>query len=96
MLPRFTVLVVLGVVFWLTPLAQASPPDQTWIGGLYDDADYDDVVLLVTGSLHAVRAAPVPALESVSVVVDLAHSTPQGAHAEPVRLAETGRAPPLS
>ena len=29
----------------LTSLCYASPPDQTWIGGLYDDADHDDIVL---------------------------------------------------
>ena len=40
---------LLGLVLLaLTPLAHASPPDQTWLGGLYDDADYDDVVVLVT------------------------------------------------
>ena len=39
-------LLLLVPLVWLTPLAYASPPDQTWIGGLYDDADYDDVVLL--------------------------------------------------
>jgi hypothetical protein len=40
--------VLFGVMFALTPLAFASPPDQTWLGGFYDDADYDDVVVLVT------------------------------------------------
>ena len=31
----------------ITPLAHAMPPDQTWIGGFYDNADYDDVILAV-------------------------------------------------
>jgi hypothetical protein len=35
----------------LQPLAQATPPDPTWIPGLWDDADYDDVVLVVTGAV---------------------------------------------
>ena len=35
-------------------LAQASPPDQTWIAGLYDNADYDDVVLSITSAVGAV------------------------------------------
>jgi len=26
------------------------PPDQTWISGLYDNADYDDAVLAVIDS----------------------------------------------
>lgn len=46
------VLVAVGVV--LSPLAQASPPDQTWLGGFYDDADYDNVVLSVTSAVGAV------------------------------------------
>jgi len=29
----------------LTPAAHASPPDQTWIAGLNDNADCDDAVL---------------------------------------------------
>ncbi len=29
----------------LTPLAYASPPDPSWVRGIYDDADYDDVVV---------------------------------------------------
>src|SRR6266542_3871889 len=29
-------------------LAYASPPDPSWIPGIYDDHDYDDVVGMVT------------------------------------------------
>src|SRR5262249_33567673 len=32
----------------LAPHASASPPDPSWIRGLYDGADYDDVVILIT------------------------------------------------
>ena len=32
----------------LPALSHASPPDPAWIRGIYDDADYDDVVTLVT------------------------------------------------
>jgi hypothetical protein len=34
----------------LPGLALASPPDPTWVSGVYDDADYDDVVILVTSA----------------------------------------------
>jgi hypothetical protein len=37
----------------LTPLAYASPPDPAWIRGIYDGADYDDVVDLVTSAAAA-------------------------------------------
>jgi hypothetical protein len=43
----------------LADLALASPPDPTWIPGLYDDADGDDVVSLVaSGTGQTPPAAP--------------------------------------
>jgi hypothetical protein len=41
----------------LTPLAYATPPDPSWVHGIYDDADYDDVVVLITS--EAAVATPV-------------------------------------
>src|SRR5260370_35654680 len=41
----------------LPPLAHASPPDPTWISGIYDDADYDDVVCLVTSGHGTIETA---------------------------------------
>ena len=34
----------------LPALAYATLPDPLWIPGIYDDADYDDVVTLVTSA----------------------------------------------
>ena len=42
---------LLLVLTALPSLAYASPPDPSWIPGLYDDADYDDVVVLVTAGV---------------------------------------------
>jgi len=39
---------VAGILAVLVPLAYAAPPDPTWIAGIYDNADCDDVVRLVT------------------------------------------------
>lgn len=46
---RRSVLLVLLVspLVLLTPLAYATPPDPSWIRGLYDDGDFDDVVALL-------------------------------------------------
>jgi hypothetical protein len=44
------------LVLTLTPLAHASPPDQTWLNGLYDNGDYDDVVLLVLSNVVAIES----------------------------------------
>lgn len=43
-------LILLLPIAGLTSLAYASPPDPSWIRGIYDDADYDDVVLLITSA----------------------------------------------
>jgi len=64
-------LVVLG---GLGPLAHASPPDPTYIPGFYDDADYDDVILLVLSAVGLLDGAPsVVAQVGPPVVEILAH-----------------------
>ena len=45
---------ILLVLAALPSLAYASPPDPSWIPGLYDNADYDDVVVLVTSETASV------------------------------------------
>jgi len=41
-------------------LAHASPPDQTWLAGIYDQADFDDVVGLLTSGLDATDSSTAP------------------------------------
>jgi hypothetical protein len=59
-LTRASLLLLAAVWVLVRPLAAASPPDPTWIAGVYDDDDLDDAVLLV-GSLVGVIDAPGPA-----------------------------------
>lgn len=48
MRPRSWLVLLLVLSFaGLRALAAASPPDPLWLPGVYDDADYDDVVLAV-------------------------------------------------
>src|SRR6266851_10093858 len=49
---------LVAVLVVLAPLAYASPPDQTWIPGLYDDSDFDDVVLFITSSVASLDHRP--------------------------------------
>jgi hypothetical protein len=58
----------------LTPLAYASPPDPSWIRGIYDDDDYDDVVVLITSA--AAVTAPVLVVE-IRLLPPLAGLAPQ-------------------
>src|SRR5215468_7774384 len=48
--------ILLLVLAVLTPLAYGSPPDPSWIKGVYDGADYDDVVILITSAVGAVSS----------------------------------------
>jgi hypothetical protein len=50
--------VLLAALVTLTPLAYASPPDPTWISGVFDGDDNDDGVFLVTSSTAAVDPFP--------------------------------------
>ena len=41
-------------------LAYASPPDPTWLAGVYDQADFDDVIGLLTSALDATDSTAAP------------------------------------
>jgi hypothetical protein len=43
------VLVVVTLLIGLAPVAYGDPPDPTWIGGYWDDDDFDNVVVFISG-----------------------------------------------
>jgi hypothetical protein len=91
---RAWVIVMLCVMGALTPLAHASPADPTWIGGFYDDADYDDVILIVTGGVTAVEAVAVGPVGPVVVCLgSIDSSRPRTVPAHPLE-SPSPRAPP--
>ena len=59
---RCLVLVLLACCGTLPLLAHASPPDPIWLPGIYDGADYDDVIGLLTDTA-AVRELPLVAAD---------------------------------
>src|ERR687887_888952 len=64
----------LGVLLFATvavlpPLAHASPPDPSWVAGLWDDADYDEIVLAVTGMTAVPNCTPDVVLKPAAGVV---------------------------
>jgi hypothetical protein len=66
--------VLLVAISAITPLAYASPPDPSWINGIYDDADFDDVVVFITSGAGVVE----PFLQSdLRLVPPFAGYTPQ-------------------
>ena len=56
---RLLVVLLLLAPVALPGLAHASPPDPTWIQGIYADGDGDDVVSrIASGTGHAPATAP--------------------------------------
>src|SRR5215467_4694059 len=56
----------------IVPMALASPPDPSWIAGIYDGADGDDVVTLVyetagVATLPLGYILPLPSSSNVSL-----------------------------
>jgi len=80
----------------LPALAYASPPDPSWIPGLYDDADYDDVVGLVTPSTDNVALTSPADLRPILSVVDRALTAlSESEHSRSVSVVRL-RAPPAA
>lgn len=48
---------LLASLVLLAPLAYADPPDEMWLGGIYDDDDQDGAVTLVTFGFHGLATA---------------------------------------
>jgi hypothetical protein len=91
---RALLLFVACLIVALTPLALADPPDPTWLGGYWDDDDFDNVVLFLL-STYAVVALAVwtgPRWMCVALVEQRSPAT------IPVRLvgSTAPRAPPLA
>jgi len=77
----------------ITPLAYVMPADQTWIGGLYDNADHDDVILAVIG-LDGAPDNGGPVFFQWTALTQLRSSPHPVSITSHSRLTLTGRAPP--
>ena len=66
--PAFLLIIV--ALMLIAPIAFASPPDPSWIAGIYDGADGDDVVSLVyeTAGIEGVSLGSVLPLSRASNV----------------------------
>jgi hypothetical protein len=43
-------LLVAVVLLWIAPLTYLEPPDPLWLGGIWDDDDFDSTVAAVKGT----------------------------------------------
>ncbi|PYM99910.1 MAG: hypothetical protein DME07_17995 [Candidatus Rokuibacteriota bacterium] len=85
---------LLGVLLTLPSIAHACPTDPVWIPGLYDDNDWDDVILFITGAVGAVDARVDDPIGPVVVCLGVIRPhRPQVPSARP-RESLSARAPP--
>src|SRR5437899_11316340 len=71
---RILGLLLIMTALALMPAAYASPPDPTWIAGLYDNADFDDVVLFITSGLGGIQPSLAWSPRVVALVVGVVPS----------------------
>ena len=79
----------------LVPLGHAAPPDQTWIAGLYDDADHDDVVLAIVAAVAVSPAGP-PRAASSTAAAPLPRARVSRAPGPVALITPLDRAPPVA
>jgi len=94
---RVTLVASVGLLVAVLPaLAYGSPPDPSWIQGVYDDADYDDVVTLAMSAngnfAPGGGAALLPVAPLVWIPLELPETIAHGRSA----CAASPRAPPAS
>ena len=89
-------LLVLAVGLALPVLAHASPPDPSWIPGVYDDADSDDVVTRIVSGTGSVGPGILDVLDVILPPAERLAHAPAAAPETPRLTANPGRAPPSS
>lgn len=82
------------ILIGLTPLAQVIPVDPTWVAGLWDNGDFDDVVLLICDMAGDLPVSPTGLLATREVVATVESREPTKPPQHAVTNART-RAPPL-
>ena len=91
---RCLVLLLLACYVALPLLALASPPDAVWIPGIYDLADYDDVVVAITDVDSVDHSSPVPFLLVDDVWVRVRPGVPRSVLSNSSLLPYQPRSPP--
>jgi hypothetical protein len=87
-------LLVLAVGLALPVLAHASPPDPSWIPGVYDDADFDDVVTRVVSGTGSLGPGSLDPHHVVLRPAERLGHAPAASPEAPRPAANHGRAPP--
>ena len=83
------------LVVGVTPSAYADPPDPTWLGGYWDDDDFDNVIAFIA-SATAITASPLADGRPSSVSEHEVELAQPRACSGPHQALACPRAPPVS
>jgi hypothetical protein len=88
------VALLVGVTLALVPLAYACPPDETWLGGVWDDDDFDNVIIAVRSTAALVDQPAYYAKPVFMIVEEVAEPVVLPEFSEPDRVYQP-RSPPV-
>ena len=89
-------LALLSSLLLLMPLAYASPPDPSWISGFYDDADFDNIIGLITSDAGVIELFGAGGSGPAEVVIATVVWSDQEPAPCPYSSSDAIRAPPTS
>src|SRR5882672_5498249 len=92
---RMLAAVLAILVVGLTPIAYSDPPDPTWLGGYWDDDDFDNVVAFIT-SATALVASPLVDGRPQSLSEHCVEPAEPPARSGSLQALASPRAPPVS
>jgi hypothetical protein len=92
---RILALLLVVVVAAVAPAAYAEPPDPSWIGGYWDDDDFDNVVVFLLSTYAVVTPTQLHEVAPGDTVAILQCPEPQVVTA-PVADSTSPRGPPLT
>jgi hypothetical protein len=94
-LQKSCVILLIAVLLGLVPAAYADPPDPTWIGGYWDDDDFDDAVILIVSACAVQAPSLIDCGPLWAILVDHVPSPPRFVQTSS-RDAPSPRAPPAA
>jgi len=86
---------LLFLMIVLTPMAWASPVDPSWIKGVYDDADFDDVVTYLMSDTGTIPVLLIDELLPVLAFVPTDSAPDERRGVSSPHSSPSPRAPPL-
>jgi hypothetical protein len=92
---RVLTVFLITLLVGLVPAAYADPPDPTWVGGFWDDDDFDTVVAFIASTFATIAQSDVAA-EPCLVWIDRAEPASPAFVRSALPSTSRPRAPPVA